>query len=50
MSDQPLLKVHELSKFYGSRIGCRDVSFDLWSPDCDTARPASPPTWAASSI
>ncbi len=30
MSDQPLLKVHELSKFYGSRIGCRDVSFDLW--------------------
>ena len=30
MSDQPLLKVHELSKFYGGRIGCRDVSFDLW--------------------
>ncbi len=30
MNDQPLLKVHELSKFYGSRIGCRDVSFDLW--------------------
>ncbi|MET3614923.1 putative phosphonate transport system ATP-binding protein [Rhizobium aquaticum] len=30
MSQQPLLKVHELSKFYGGRIGCRDVSFDLW--------------------
>ena len=30
MSDQPLLKVRELSKFYGARIGCRDVSFDLF--------------------
>ena len=30
MTAQPLLKVHELSKFYGPRIGCRDVSFDLW--------------------
>jgi putative phosphonate transport system ATP-binding protein len=30
MTDQPLLKVHQLSKFYGGRIGCRDVSFDLW--------------------
>ena len=30
MTEQPLLKVHELSKFYGARIGCRDVSFDLW--------------------
>lgn len=30
MSDQPLLNVRGVSKFYGSRIGCTDVSFDLW--------------------
>ena len=30
MSDLPLLKVNNLSKFYGSRIGCKDVSFELW--------------------
>ncbi|MCC8933087.1 MULTISPECIES: phosphonate C-P lyase system protein PhnK [Rhizobiaceae] len=30
MSDQPLLKVRNLSKFYGKRIGCSNVSFDLW--------------------
>jgi putative phosphonate transport system ATP-binding protein len=30
MTDHPLLKVHGLSKFYGGRIGCTDVSFDLW--------------------
>lgn len=30
MSDIPLLKVRSLSRFYGSRIGCKDVSFDLW--------------------
>ena len=30
MSDTPLLKVKDISKFYGSRIGCRNVSFDLW--------------------
>lgn len=30
MTDQALLKVHGLSKFYGGRIGCTDVSFDLW--------------------
>lgn len=30
MNDLPLLKVRNVSKFYGSRIGCRDVSFDLW--------------------
>ena len=30
MSDNPLLKVSGVSKFYGSRIGCQDVSFDLW--------------------
>ncbi|MCY1666468.1 phosphonate C-P lyase system protein PhnK [Rhizobium sp. SL86] len=30
MSDTPLLKVRSLSRFYGSRIGCKDVSFDLW--------------------
>jgi putative phosphonate transport system ATP-binding protein len=30
MSDEPLLKVTALSKFYGSRIGCENVSFELW--------------------
>jgi putative phosphonate transport system ATP-binding protein len=30
MSDEPLLKVDGLSKFYGQRIGCVDVSFELW--------------------
>ncbi|MCA0921720.1 phosphonate C-P lyase system protein PhnK [Pseudooceanicola nanhaiensis] len=27
---QPLLQVEGLSKFYGARRGCADVSFDLW--------------------
>ena len=27
---QPLLRVSDLTKLYGTRIGCRDVSFDLW--------------------
>ncbi len=30
MTDQPLLKVRNLSKFYGSRIGCSNVAFELW--------------------
>ena len=30
MSDQPLLRVSGVSKFYGNRIGCQDVSFELW--------------------
>lgn len=30
LSDQPLLSVSGLSKYYGSRLGCRDVSFDLY--------------------
>jgi len=30
MSDTPLLKVNDVSKFYGKRIGCRNVSFELW--------------------
>lgn len=30
MSDQPLLKVNSVSKYYGARIGCRDVSFELY--------------------
>jgi len=30
MSETPLLRVKDISKFYGSRIGCRNVSFDLW--------------------
>ena len=29
-SPAPLLRVANLSKFYGGRIGCADVSFDLW--------------------
>ena len=30
VADEPLLRVSSLSKFYGSRIGCEDVSFELW--------------------
>ncbi|MEC9344560.1 MAG: phosphonate C-P lyase system protein PhnK [Pseudomonadota bacterium] len=30
MSDPCLLSVRRLSKFYGSRIGCSDISFDVW--------------------
>ncbi len=26
----PLFSVRGLSKFYGNRVGCQDVSFDLW--------------------
>src|SRR6056297_132017 len=26
----PLLQVSDISKFYGTRLGCRDVSFDLY--------------------
>ncbi|MEW9837812.1 phosphonate C-P lyase system protein PhnK [Mesorhizobium marinum] len=30
MSDEPLLRVSSLSKFYGSRVGCEDISFELY--------------------
>ena len=30
MNDEPLLRVAGLGKSYGSRIGCTDVSFELW--------------------
>ena len=30
MTTEPLLRVSHLSKFYGARIGCTDVSFELW--------------------
>lgn len=30
MTDEPLLRVSALSKSYGPRVGCLDVSFDLW--------------------
>ncbi len=30
MSDQPLLRVGGVTKFYGNRVGCREVSFELW--------------------
>ncbi len=30
MNDQPLLRVENLTRFYGARAACRDVSFDLW--------------------
>jgi len=30
VSDRPLLQVRGLAKTYGARIGCADVSFDLW--------------------
>ena len=30
MSAAPLLQVSGLSKYYGPRMGCTDISFDLW--------------------
>jgi len=30
MSDEPLLRVTGLSKYYGSRLGCADVNFELY--------------------
>ena len=30
MPDHPLLRAEGLSKRYGARVGCRDVSFELW--------------------
>lgn len=30
MRDEPLLRVTSLSKSYGPRVGCQDVSFELW--------------------
>jgi putative phosphonate transport system ATP-binding protein len=30
MNDQPLLRVENLTRFYGARAACRDVSFELW--------------------
>ena len=29
-TDQPLLSVAGITKYYGDRMGCADVSFDLW--------------------
>mgnify|MGYP000084120725 CR=1 FL=1 len=30
MTDTPLFKASGISKFYGARTGCRDVSFELF--------------------
>jgi putative phosphonate transport system ATP-binding protein len=30
MSDEPLLQVRSVSKYYGRRVGCEEISFDLW--------------------
>lgn len=30
MTEHPLLQVSDITKTYGGRIGCADVSFDLW--------------------
>ncbi len=30
MTDQALLRVKGLTKYYGTRLGCADVSFELW--------------------
>ncbi len=30
MSDEALLRVEGLTKYYGQRMGCADVSFELW--------------------
>ena len=29
-ADDPLLQIHNVTRYYGDRIGCTDVSFDLW--------------------
>ncbi|MEP3431483.1 MAG: phosphonate C-P lyase system protein PhnK [Roseibium sp.] len=29
-AEDPLLQVHSVTRYYGDRIGCTDVSFDLW--------------------
>lgn len=31
MEEKPLLRVSGLSKFYGSRVGCQDVDFELYA-------------------
>ena len=31
MTDEPLLRVTGLSKYYGSRTGCENVRFELWT-------------------
>jgi putative phosphonate transport system ATP-binding protein len=30
MSEEALLRVKDLTKYYGNRLGCTDVSFELW--------------------
>ncbi|HWU16833.1 MAG TPA: phosphonate C-P lyase system protein PhnK [Devosia sp.] len=30
MSEEALLRVRDLTKYYGNRLGCTDVSFELW--------------------
>ncbi|MES0812717.1 MULTISPECIES: phosphonate C-P lyase system protein PhnK [unclassified Roseibium] len=30
MPEEPLLQVHNVTRYYGDRIGCSNVSFDLW--------------------
>lgn len=30
MTQRPLLQVRDMSRFYGERVGCRDVSIQLW--------------------
>jgi len=30
LANEPLLQVQNMSRFYGERIGCSDVSFQLW--------------------
>lgn len=29
-AEEPLLQVHNVTRYYGDRVGCADVSFDLW--------------------
>ena len=29
-SSEPLLQVHNVTRYYGDRVGCADVSLDLW--------------------
>ncbi|WP_114010245.1 phosphonate C-P lyase system protein PhnK [Cohaesibacter intestini] len=30
LNEEPLLQVRSVSKYYGRRVGCEEISFDLW--------------------
>lgn len=30
IEEAPLLRVQNVTRLYGGRVGCRDISFSLW--------------------